>query len=152
MLERGVLTPERHNEMRGANKKIFRLFCSKYHPKKPARILKGKRIFLDPAYTQGHYRESLALARRIADFGGKIAMSAAHCDEYVFCVQPPELSANEEGNLPAMREFSAFLREIGLDQADLSLLPAPDLSFLNRYATILSEEEIMSFLKNKKVI
>ena len=51
-----------------------------------------------------------------------------------------------------MREFSAFLREIGLDQADLSLLPAPDLSFLNRYATILSEEEIMSFLKNKKVI
>ncbi len=152
MLERGVLTPERHNEMRGANKKIFRLFCSKYHPKKPARILKGKRIFLDPAYTQGHYRESLALARKIADFGGKIAMSAAHCDEYVFCFQPPELSANEEGNLPAMREFSAFLREIGLDQADLSLLPAPDLSFLNRYATILSEEEIISFLKNKKAL
>ena len=99
MLERGVLTPERHNEMRGANKKIFRLFCSKYHPKKPARILKGKRIFLDPAYTQAGITGNLwRLARRIADFGGKIAMSAAHCDEYVFCVQPPELSANEEGD------------------------------------------------------
>ena len=49
-----------------------------------------------------------------------------------------------------MREFSAFLREIGLDQADLSLLPAPDLSFLNRYATILSEEENYVFFKKQK--
>lgn len=152
VVERGVLVPERHNDMRGANKKIYRLFLMKYHPKRPSGELRGKAVCIDPAYTESHYRESMYLAKRIMDCGGKIANSTAHCD--LFSALPRDLSAGEgsaeEGAAFKTLPFAAFLELIGESEAGLEAVSLPDLGFLSRFATIRTEEEIESFLKNEK--
>lgn len=151
LVERGVLVPERHNDLRGANKKIYRLFLAKYRAGKSSGKLRGKAVCLDSDYTDCHYKESLYLAKRIIDCGGRMANGVAHCD--LFVALPHNLlykpSVEGEGKTFEILPFAAFLERIGENEERLEEVSVPNLGFLSRFATIRTEEEIEMFLKTK---
>ncbi len=80
-----------------------------------------------------------------------MANGVAHCD--LFVALPHNLSykpsVEGEGKTFEILPFAAFLEWIGENEDRLEEVSVPDLGFLNRFATIRTEEEIEMFLKTK---
>lgn len=117
------------NRMNNNGKKVFDAFYRNYRSREKAdkQTLRGKRVAFCKAYENVHLREMLALAKIIADEGGRYTQKATDCDFYISDEIGMETACTRCNGIGKTKILTTaeFFAKVGITQLELDKIPFP---------------------------